>query len=70
MEYLAAAQGLDFRSPLKSSPRIEEAKRRLREQVAFYDKDRYFATDIERANRLLKQAIHHDLIPNGTLPSH
>ncbi|MCY9805563.1 histidine ammonia-lyase [Vibrio scophthalmi] len=70
VEYLAAAQGLDFRAPLKSSPRIEEAKRRLREQVAFYDKDRYFATDIERANRLLKQAIHHDLIPNGTLPSH
>lgn len=70
VEYLAAAQGLDFRSPLKSSPRIEEAKRRLRDHVTFYDKDRYFAADIERANSLLKQAIHHDLIPSGTLPSH
>ncbi|EGU40092.1 histidine ammonia-lyase [Vibrio ichthyoenteri ATCC 700023] len=70
VEYLAAAQGLDFRAPLKSSPRVEEAKRRLREQVTFYDKDRYFAADIESANRLLKQAIHHDLMPNGTLPSH
>lgn len=69
VEYLAAAQGLDFRAPLKSSPRIEEAKRRLREQVAFYDKDRYFATDIERANRLLKQAIHHDLIPSNIFMS-
>lgn len=69
VEYLAAAQGLDFRAPLKSSEKIEIAKMRLREKVQFYDKDRYFAPDIEQANALLKQAIHNDLMPSGTLTS-
>ncbi|ROV60013.1 histidine ammonia-lyase [Vibrio ponticus] len=69
VEYLAAAQGLDFRAPLKSSEKIEIAKMRLREKVPFYDKDRYFAPDIEQANALLKQAIHNDLMPSGTLTS-
>ncbi len=32
VEYLAAAQGLKFRKPLKSSPRIEEARQILREK--------------------------------------
>ena len=49
VEYLAAAQGLDFRAPNLSSPQIEKAKSMLREKVSFYDKDRYFAPDIEAA---------------------
>ena len=69
IEYLAAAQGLDFRAPLKSSLIIEQAKQQLRTKVPFYDKDRYFSPDIEQASHLLKQAIHHDLIPVGVLPS-
>ena len=47
VELLAAAQGLDFRAPLRSTELIELAKGRLREEVSFYDKDRYFAPDIE-----------------------
>jgi len=54
IEWLAAAQGLDFRSPLKSSPKVEEAKSLLRSAVPFYDHDRYFAPDIERAARLIR----------------
>jgi histidine ammonia-lyase len=69
VEYLSAAQGLDFRAPLKSSPRVEEAKHILREKVAFYDKDRYFAPDIEEANALLKLAVHNHLVPEKTLCS-
>ncbi|AUI85913.1 histidine ammonia-lyase [Vibrio azureus] len=70
VEYLAAAQGLDFRAPLKSSQPIELAKKMLREQVKFYDKDRYFSPDIDKANNLLKQAIHNDFMPSGLLPSY
>lgn len=69
VELLAAAQGLDFRTPNKSSERIEQAKAQLRERVSFYDKDRYFAPDIEKANQLLKEATYNSLMPEQLLPS-
>ncbi|GAB3524315.1 histidine ammonia-lyase [Photobacterium alginatilyticum] len=69
VELLAAAQGLDFRTPNKSSERIEQAKAQLRERVSFYDKDRYFAPDIEKANQLLKEATYNLLMPEQLLPS-
>lgn len=69
VEYLSAAQGIDFRSPLKSSERVEKAKQILREKVSFYDKDRYFAPDIETANSVLKSAVHNELMPDSILPS-
>ncbi|UTV26574.1 histidine ammonia-lyase [Photobacterium atrarenae] len=69
VELLATAQGLDFRSPNKSSARIEEAKAQLRERVSFYDKDRYFAPDIEKANQLLQEASFNALMPAQLLPS-
>ena len=44
---------------------IEEAKLILREEVDFYDKDRYFSPDIENATTLLKQAaLNHLILPN------
>ncbi|WP_421318664.1 histidine ammonia-lyase [Aeromonas veronii] len=69
VELLAAAQGLDFRAPLRSTELIELAKGRLRAEVSFYDKDRYFAPDIEAAAALLGRASYNDLIPAGVLPS-
>ncbi|MFA0441967.1 histidine ammonia-lyase [Vibrio sp. 10N.222.51.C12] len=69
VEYLAAAQGLDFRAPLISSPRIEQGKQQLRESVAFYDKDRYFAPDIAKANEIIKLGLHNQLMPEHILPS-
>ncbi|WP_375320482.1 histidine ammonia-lyase [Aliivibrio logei] len=69
VELLASAQGLDFRSPNKSSERIEEAKAMLRERVDFYDKDRYFAPDIAKANTLLLEAKYNTLMPGSLLPS-
>ncbi|MFM5661813.1 histidine ammonia-lyase [Aeromonas veronii] len=69
VELLAAAQGLDFRAPLRASAGVEVAKGRLRAHVPFYDKDRYFAPDIEAAAALLGRASYNDLIPAGVLPS-
>lgn len=54
IEWLAAAQGLDFRRPLKTSPVLEQARTLLRQQVPFYDRDRYFAPDIASASRLIR----------------
>jgi len=69
VELLSAVQGLDFRTGLLSSPLLEQARSGLRAQVAFYDKDRYFATDIASANDLLATACHNDMMPAQTLPS-
>lgn len=69
VEYLSAAQGLDFRAPNKSSALVEEAKQILRKKVSFYDKDRYFSPDIEQANTLLELAVHNSLMPENLLPS-
>lgn len=69
VELLAAAQGLDFRSPNHSSERVEQAKEMLRARVSFYDKDRYFAPDIEKANELLLEAHYNTLMPSQLLPS-
>jgi len=69
IEYLAAAQGLDFRAPLLSSPIIEKAKMILREEVDFYDKDRYFSPDIENATQLLANCCLNELVPPGILSS-
>lgn len=54
IEWLAASQGLDFLAPLKSSEKLESAKARLRAEVPFYDKDRYFAPDIRKACELIQ----------------
>lgn len=69
IEMLSAAQGLDFRAPLKSSELIESAKTVLRNQVSFYDKDRYFAPDIEKAKQLVKQGAFNGYATHGLLPS-
>ena len=53
VEWLAACQGLDFLAPLKTSESLEEVRGLLRARVPFYDRDRYFAPDIERARQLI-----------------
>jgi histidine ammonia-lyase len=53
MEYLAAVQALEFQRPLKTSPPLEAAAERLREQVPRLEGDRYMASDIEAASQLV-----------------
>jgi len=46
IELLAAAQGIDFHRPLETSPLLQIPLGTIRQQVPFYDRDRYFAPDI------------------------
>ncbi|MEN6457824.1 MAG: histidine ammonia-lyase [Thermoguttaceae bacterium] len=69
IELLAACQGLDFRRPLRSSPRLEEARSLVRGRVPFYDKDRYFSPDIEAVQTLIEQSTFKQLLPSSALPS-
>lgn len=56
IELLGAAQGVDFRRPLQSSPVLEQVYGLVRERVGFYDEDRYFAPDIEAIYNLIREA--------------
>ena len=61
IELLAAGQGIDFHRGLETSEPLAVAHKKLREQVTFYDKDRYLAPDIEAAKQL---------VLDGTLAEH
>lgn len=54
IELLAAAQGLDFRKPLQTSPRLQAAHQQIRSRVSFYAEDRYFAPDIQQILQLVE----------------
>ncbi len=63
IEWLAAAQGVDFHRPLNPPPPLAEAMRRLRTQVPFSDCDRFLAGDIGAAKRLLLAGQLADIAP-------
>jgi histidine ammonia-lyase len=54
IEFLAAAQGIEFLRPLKSSVALEAAHALLRQRVAAMDQDRYLAPDIAAATELVR----------------
>lgn len=54
IELLAAAQGIEFLRPLKSSTALEQAHALLRAQCASIERDRYLAPEIERATLLVR----------------
>jgi histidine ammonia-lyase len=54
IELLAAAQGIDFHRPSRSSRRLEEVHAEIRRDVPFYAADRYFAPDIDAARSWVK----------------
>jgi histidine ammonia-lyase len=53
IELLAAAQGIEFLRPMKSSAPIEAAHALLRTQCPSIERDRYLAPEIERATALV-----------------
>lgn len=54
IELLAAAQGIDFLRPLRSSAPVEALYERLRQDCASHPADHYLAPDIERAAALVQ----------------
>ncbi|MCH8493627.1 MAG: histidine ammonia-lyase [Idiomarina sp.] len=62
IELLGAAQGIDFRRPLQSSPTLEQAHAAVRAKVSFYDEDRYFAPDIEAIYNVVRSGELTELV--------
>ncbi len=61
--------GLDLRKGLRTSAILEPARQLLRQHVTYYDKDRFFAPDIEVASQLIAQRHMNELMPAKLLPS-
>jgi histidine ammonia-lyase len=57
IEWLAAAQALDFRRPLQSSPALEMLHTQLREKVPHLEKDRPIAPDVTAATALVEAGV-------------
>ena len=69
IEAMCAAQGIELKRDLKSSPLVEAEFSKLREKVAFLESDRYLAPDIE-AVRLWALAADLPVVLRSILPSH
>jgi len=56
IEALAAAQGIDLRSPLSTSPRLQAAHRLIRSVAPKLEEDRAFTEDIEAVASLIRKS--------------
>ena len=54
VELLCAAQGVEFRAPLKTSPRLQKLMTLLRGDVPALEEDRFMAVDLTSAGELVK----------------
>jgi histidine ammonia-lyase len=68
IELLAAAQGIEFHRPARSSAKLERVHAEIRAYVPFYAADRYFAPDIEAARQWVKSGQYSALVQK-ILPS-
>lgn len=77
IELLYAAQGLDFRRPLRSSPLLDYCHEQVRIRIAHREKDRPFGPDLESALQMVRSgqliswideaaAAHHINLQNQT----
>lgn len=65
VEALCAAQGIEFRAPLKTSTPLQRSIARIRADVATLGDDRYLAPDLESAARLVASG---DLAQAASIP--
>lgn len=69
IEAMTAAQGIDFRAPLVTSPELVNALAAIRAVVPTLDEDRYLANDLEAAARLVASGTLAGAISPGILPT-
>jgi len=63
IELMAAAEGIDFRRPLKSSVMLEQAHGLIRSKSATREEDREFATDTEAVAGLIEGGAFGGFLP-------
>jgi histidine ammonia-lyase len=68
IEALTAAQGVDFRAPLTTSPELMKVIAAIRAVVPSLEEDRYMAPDLESASRLVSSGALVDAVSDRILP--
>jgi histidine ammonia-lyase len=62
IELLAAAQGIELRKPVATSPRLQQVLTLLRKDTKFWDQDRLMAPEIEAAKRLVRNPALREIV--------
>jgi histidine ammonia-lyase len=68
IEALTAAQGVEFRAPLATSPELQKAIAAIRTVVPTLEVDRYMANDLEAASDLVATGALNASVSSGILP--
>lgn len=68
VEAIAAAQGVELRAPLATSPRLRTVVGKIRESIAPLGEDRYLADDLAEATRLVEERVLQGLVPAELVP--
>ena len=55
IEFLCAAQGVDYLRPLKAGVTVEEAYQYIRRQISHVSVDRVLSVDIEQMMQIMKE---------------
>ena len=69
IELLCAARGIEFRSPLKTSPPLSSVIAALRQEVTSLQQDRYMANDIATAAKLIQNDLASQARLNVNMPA-
>jgi histidine ammonia-lyase len=69
IELLAAAEGIDFHRPLRSSSKLEDAHARIRAHVPTFTRDRLMAPAIAEISNLVTARTFESLLGELVLPS-
>jgi histidine ammonia-lyase len=69
LEWLAAAQGVDFLLPHEPAPKLADAVRRLRNRVPTMPEDRFFGPDIAAAKQMLVDGALDGLVDEALVES-
>ena len=68
IEALTAAQGIDFRAPLATSPELLKVMTVIRSLIPTLETDRYMATDLATASELIASGALNAAITSSILP--
>ena len=68
IEAICAAQGIEFRAPLKTSSRLSQVLKAIRTQIPAVTDDRYLAPDLDLAGKMLSSGVLTEAAGINTLP--
>jgi len=67
IELLAAAQGVELRRPVQTSPKLRRVLERLRQDTKFWDQDRMMAPEIAAAKRVVFDPLLREIVTLSAL---